>query len=85
MGKYEYLTGEEIMLTKQHRLKEGAKFSIYYLIKDLKNTSKNYRRTEEAIQKQVEAIQSLDLLSTTDLIRLGYIFPKNQSNNFLIG
>lgn len=70
IDKYEYLKGEEILLSQQHRLIEGVKICYVPLLKACENQTKTIEKHRE---KQVEAFKCLEssnkeMSSTKNLI-----------------
>ena len=57
IGKYEYLTGEEVLPTQQHRLIEETKFSYSPLGKAFEKQTKTFEKHSE---KQVDTLKSLE-------------------------
>ena len=58
IGKYEYLTGEEILLSNQKQIIEQAKFTYSPLGKAFE---KQIKTIEDQGKKQVEALEGLEL------------------------
>ena len=46
-GKYEYLTGEETLLSNQKKIIEQTKFTYFLLVKPLKNKTKKLKIKEK--------------------------------------
>ena len=73
--KYEYLTGEDILPSKQQQIIEQAKFTYSSLGKVFE---KQIKATEDQGQKQVEA---LDTLKSNNQLAIEDVIPKNALNN----
>ena len=77
IGKYEYLTGKEILLSNQSRIIEQAKF-IYNPL------GKAFQKQRKAIEdqgiKQVEALKDLKSEENQELESSEVLFPKRFRN-----
>ena len=77
IGKYEYLTGKEILLSNQSRIIEQAKF-IYSPL------GKAFQKQRKAIEdqgiKQVEALKDLKSEENQELESSEVLFPKRIRN-----
>ena len=73
LGKYEYLTGEEILPSNQKQIIEQAKFTYSPLEKRLK---KQIKTIEDQGKKQFEALKDLDPKEQTEAIE-----GKSDDNN----
>ena len=77
----DYLTGGKILPTKQHRIIVDAKFLYSPLSKAFEE---HVNTIKDQGNKQVEAIQSLDLSTKTEESeKLEYIFLQNQLNKLI--
>ena len=85
IDKYEYLKGEEILLSQQHRLIEGVKICYVPLLKACENQTKTI---EKHRARQVEAFKCLEtsnkeIPSTKNLIlerNLNFLIWKGYKN-----
>ena len=73
LGKYEYLTGEEILPSNQKQIIEQAKFTYSPLGKAFEKTNKNNWRSRK---KQFEALKDLNPKEQTEAIE-----GKSDDNN----
>ena len=71
IGKYEYLTGEEILPSNQKQIIEEAKFTYYPLGKAFE---KQIKTIEDQGKKQNQALKDINLKDQPNSI--GWIFPK---------
>ena len=78
IDKYEYLTGEEILLSDQSRIIEQAKFTYSPLVKAFE---KQIKTMEDNGIKRVEALKALKSEETQELETIEEIFPKKMRNN----
>ena len=78
IDKYEYLTGEEILLSDQSRIIEQAKFTYSPLVKAFE---KQIKTMEDNGIKRVEALKALKPEETQELETTEEIFPKKMRNN----
>ena len=73
--KYEYLTGEDILLSNQQQIIEQAKFIFSTLGKAFE---KQIKITEDQGKKQVDA---LNTLKSDNQLTIEDVIPKNALNN----
>ena len=74
IGKYEFLTGEEILLSNQKQIIEQAKFTYSPLGKAF----------EKQTKEQVKAIKDLNISDkTNELKQIEGIFPQNGLNDLI--
>ena len=73
--KYEYLTGEDILPSKQQQIIEQARFTYFLLGKAFEKQTKTI---EDQEQKQVEALNSLKF---NNQLTIEDVIPKNVLNN----
>ena len=68
IGKYEYLTGEEILSSNQRQIIEQAKFTYYPLVKAFEKQTKTI---EYQGKKQIKAIEDheIQLVKSNELIK----------------
>ena len=75
IGKYEYLTGEEILPSNQQQIIEQVKFTYSPLEKAFE---KQIKTIEDQGEKQIEALKDLKPEEKTKLVE--GIFPKGHEN-----
>ena len=73
--KYEYLTGEDKLPSKQQQIIERARFTYFLLGKAFEKQTKTIKDQE---QKQVEA---LNFLKFNNQLTIEDVIPKNALNN----
>ena len=79
IGKYEYLTGEEVLLSDQSRIIEQTKFTYSPLGKAFE---KQIKIIEDQGRKQVEALKVLKLEKSQQYLKsIEGIFPKDMRIN----
>ena len=71
IGRYKYLTGEEILPSNQKQIIEEAKFTYYPLGKAFE---KQIKTIEDQGKKQNQALKDINLKDQPNSI--GWIFPK---------